>query len=88
VALLAVIGSAARGLLGRPWVVEAVDGDGHALRWRVKGWRASTERCREIANLLATGITPPDHEVLPPTSLPSPTTTDCVFPVSGARGPW
>jgi hypothetical protein len=31
VALLAVIGSAARGLLGRPWVVEAVDSDGHAL---------------------------------------------------------
>jgi len=62
VGLLAVVGLAARGLLGRPWVVEAVDDRGSALRWKVKGWQASGERRTEIAELLASGITPPDAE--------------------------
>lgn len=70
VGILAVVGVAARGLLGRPWVVEAVDDRGSALRWKVKGWRASGERCTEIAELLATGITPPGAERVAATSPP------------------
>jgi hypothetical protein len=47
-------------------VVEAavvpVDPARGSLRWRVVGWRASAERCREVAQSLAIGITPPDAE--------------------------
>ena len=47
--LLAFLGALARVLLRRPWTVEAAADDGTVRRWRVVGWRASGERCAQIA---------------------------------------
>lgn len=65
--LLALLGVAARVLFRRPWVVEAttvpLDPACGSLRWQVVGWRASAERCRQVPQSLAIGITPPDAEL-------------------------
>ena len=42
----------------RPWTIEAA-ADGTVQTWQVIGWRASRERRDEIAEQLATGVTPP-----------------------------
>lgn len=62
--LLALGGLVARVLFRRPWLIEAHKGGEHVLRWRVVGWRASTERVAEIRQALAAGIVPPEAEVL------------------------
>lgn len=62
-ALLALLGLVARIVFRRPWTVEARADDGTSHRWKVVGWRASQERCDEVAGLLAAGITPPDDLV-------------------------
>jgi hypothetical protein len=59
VLLLALLGILARIVFRRPWVVEARADDGAISTWRVVGWTASRERCTEIAQLLAAGVTPP-----------------------------
>jgi hypothetical protein len=56
--LLLALAVPARVVLRRPWTVEARAGDGGLLRWRVSGWRASGERCAEVAQLLASGVVP------------------------------
>lgn len=63
--LLAVLGLAARVLFRRPWLIDAHHDDGHGLRWRVVGWRASTAKVAEVRQQLAAGIEAPDAEVLP-----------------------
>ncbi len=56
--LVGAMGVAARVLLGRPWVVEAVADDGRELRREVVGWRASGAVCRDVAAFLADGTLP------------------------------
>jgi hypothetical protein len=57
--LLAGLGMVGRVVFRRPWTVEARAGDGTVLTWPVVGWRASGERCAEVAELLASGVIPP-----------------------------
>lgn len=57
--VLAFLGIVARVAFRRPWVLEAASGDGQRHQWRVVGWRSSGERCREIAQMLTAGVTPP-----------------------------
>jgi hypothetical protein len=71
--VLIVGGAAAKVLFRRPWAVDAAPEDPAAdgLRWHVVGWRASAERCRTVAELLAAGLRPPDADevlagVIPP----------------------
>lgn len=59
VLLLALLGILARIVFRRPWIVEARADDGALSTWRVVGWTASRERCTELAQLLAAGVTPP-----------------------------
>jgi len=56
-AALIGLGFLGRTLLRRPWTVEArCEGADHAFEWQVSGWRASTERCESVAQLVeATG---------------------------------
>ncbi len=61
--VLALGGLVARGCFRRPWLVEARDGTGRVLRWRVVGWKASAARVDDIRHLLADGIVPVDAEV-------------------------
>lgn len=63
-ALLAAATFALRSVRRHPWVVEAVDDRGRALRWHAIGSRAARDRCREVAQHLEAGITPPDAEVI------------------------
>ena len=56
--LLAIASALARILLRRPWIVEAVADDGTLQRWRVVGWRASGDRCTQIARRLEAGLDP------------------------------
>ena len=58
VVLLALLGIGARIVLRRPWVVEALRGDGMAYRWRVVGWNASGERVAAIAKQIEAGEPP------------------------------
>lgn len=53
-------GIAARGLLGRPWVVQArrVGAQAPALIWLVTGWRGSRRLIEEVAAALAEGREP------------------------------
>jgi hypothetical protein len=62
VLLLAALSLPLRVLLRRPWLVEAHHPDGRALRWRVVGWRASTELRQQAQELLDAGVVPPDAE--------------------------
>ncbi len=65
--VLALIAFGFRVLFRRPWIVEAAHAEPpveRALRWKVVGWRASAERCRELAQHLEAGILPPDGEVV------------------------
>lgn len=67
--VLALLGALARVMLRRAWIVEAAHAESpvrRALRWKVVGWRASGERCREIARALEAGIVPPDGEEVAP----------------------
>ena len=64
-ALLGLGGLVARLLFRRPWLIEARRDGEDTLRWRVVGWRASTERVAELRQSLAAGIVPPGAEVLP-----------------------
>jgi hypothetical protein len=66
VVVLAIAGAGLVGrlLFGRPWTVEARSPSGDVRSWPVVGWRTSRERCAEIAELLAAGVTPP-AEVAP-----------------------
>lgn len=61
--VLALGGLVARVCFRRPWLIDARDGTGRVLRWRVVGWRASTQRVDAIRHLLAAGTVPPDAEV-------------------------
>lgn len=56
--LVALLGALTRVLFRRPWTVEARAADGTTQHWRVTGWRASHERCIEIAQRLQAGIEP------------------------------
>jgi hypothetical protein len=57
--VLAGLGIVGRVVFRRPWTVEARASDGTVLAWQVVGWRASGERSAEIAELVASGVTPP-----------------------------
>lgn len=59
VALLTVLGLAARVLLRRPWTVEATGPDGLRRTWRVVGWRNAAGVVDQVANDLAHGHPPP-----------------------------
>lgn len=61
--ILALGGLIARVLFRRPWLIDARDGTGRVLRWRVVGWKASAERVTDIRQQLAGGVVPPDAEV-------------------------
>jgi hypothetical protein len=61
--VLALGGLVARVLFRRPWLIDARDGTGRVLRWRVVGWQASAQRVDDIRHLLADGMVPPDAEV-------------------------
>lgn len=61
--VLALGGLLARVLFRRPWLVDARDGTGRVLRWRVVGWKASSQRVDDIRRLLAAGTVPADAEV-------------------------
>ena len=56
--LLAGAGALSRILFRRPWTVEATADDGSVLRWRIVGWRASGERCAQVARRLEAGLDP------------------------------
>lgn len=62
--VLALLALIARVALRRPWLVDAHDAGGAHLRWRIVGWRASGAKVDEIADVLASGVVPPDGEVL------------------------
>ncbi len=57
-AIVMLLGVIARVVFRRPWTVEARAHDGTTLCWRVRGWRASGQRCDEIEASLAVGIVP------------------------------
>jgi hypothetical protein len=59
--LLVAAGIVARSALGRPWIVEAVPGNGEsdALAWEVKGWRRSNRLIDEVSAAIVAGSTPP-----------------------------
>ena len=61
--LLALGGLVARVAFRRPWLIDARDGTGRVLRWRVVGWKASAERVEDIRRQLAAGQVPADAEV-------------------------
>ncbi len=61
--VLALGGLVARVVFRRPWLIDARDGTGRVLRWRVVGWRASARRVEDVRALLAAGTVPPDAEV-------------------------
>jgi hypothetical protein len=65
IAALAVIGFGVFGklVLGRPWIVEAVDLDdaGRSRTFAIKGWRASGHAIEEIAAAIAAGSPPPER---------------------------
>lgn len=56
--VLALVATLLRIALRRPWIVEAVSDRGDRMAWQVAGWRASGERCREVAQLLEAGVAP------------------------------
>jgi hypothetical protein len=62
-AVLALVAVGARILFRRPWTIEAVDGDGSVLSWRIVGWRASGDHARLVARQLRRGLPPPGAEV-------------------------
>jgi hypothetical protein len=49
VLLVAVVGIVARGVLRRPWTVEATAADGRRHERRVVGWRRSTAAANDLA---------------------------------------
>lgn len=53
-----------RGLLGRPWIVEArlVSAALPTYTWQVRGWRRSARLADEVAAALAAGLNPPPAE--------------------------
>jgi hypothetical protein len=53
-----------RGLLGRPWIVEArpVGASVPTYTWRVSGWRHSAHLADEVAAALSAGLNPPPPE--------------------------
>lgn len=53
--LLALLGIAARVLLGRPWQVQAVADDGTRLEWRIVGWQASADLVVQVEQCLVGG---------------------------------
>ena len=61
--VLALGGLVARVCFRRPWLIDARDGTGRVLRWRVVGWNASAERVEDIRRQLTAGTVPPDAEV-------------------------
>ncbi|MGN6692754.1 MAG: hypothetical protein ACTHN0_01125 [Aquihabitans sp.] len=61
--VLALGGLVARVLFRRPWLIDARDGTGRVLRWRVVGWKASAQRVDDVRHLLADGIVPADAEI-------------------------
>jgi hypothetical protein len=56
-----------RGLLGRPWIVEArpVGASLPTHTWRVRGWRRSARLADEVAAALSAGLDPPPAEARP-----------------------
>ncbi|MFT3852685.1 MAG: hypothetical protein QM733_08125 [Ilumatobacteraceae bacterium] len=58
VLLVAIGGVVGRVLFRRPWVIEART-EGTTHRWRVTGWRASSQRLAELRSSLAAGVVPP-----------------------------
>jgi hypothetical protein len=57
--VVAGLGLLARILFRRPWTVEARAADGTVHTWQVVGWRASRDRCADVAEFLSSGLTPP-----------------------------
>ena len=62
--VLAILAVIARVVFRRPWLIEARNGDGRVLRWRVVGWRASAERVDGKRDVLGTGVVPADARVI------------------------
>jgi hypothetical protein len=62
---VAVVGFGVFGrvVLGRPWVIEAVDLDdrGRSRTFAVRGWRASGRAVDEISTAIAAGSPPPER---------------------------
>jgi hypothetical protein len=58
--LVVAAGIAGRGLLGRPWIVEArrVSETAPALSWQVSGWRRSARLIDEVTAALSAGLDP------------------------------
>jgi hypothetical protein len=63
--LLIAGGILGRSLLGRPWVVQAVDEHDRRLSWQVSGWRRSARLIEEVAGALEHGRTPTPSEGSP-----------------------
>ena len=59
VVLISLVGVAGRMMFRRPWVVEAVDSDGHRYTWRIVGGRESRAAVDAIAGAFAHGHEPP-----------------------------
>src|SRR5262249_23579818 len=64
VGVLVAAGTLGRGLLGRPWVVEArcSENPSRTLAWKVVGWRRSARLIDEVAASLANGRDPAPAE--------------------------
>jgi hypothetical protein len=64
VGVLIAAGVVGRGLLGRPWVVEArcAENASRTLAWKVVGWRRSARLIDEVAASLANGRDPAPAE--------------------------
>lgn len=62
--LLVAVSIVGRGLLGRPWVVQAipVENAAGALTWLVTGWRRSARLIDEVATSLSAGLDPSPGE--------------------------
>jgi hypothetical protein len=64
VAVLIAASSVGRGLLGRPWVVQArcAENPPRTLAWKVVGWRRSSRLIDEVVASLANGRDPAPAE--------------------------
>ncbi len=62
IVLLALAGIVGRVLFRRPWIIDAVNGNGEHHSWPVVGWRASGAARRFIADRIATTTTVPTEE--------------------------
>jgi hypothetical protein len=72
VVLISLVGLVGRVMFRRPWVVEAVDSDGHRYTWRIVGRQASRAAVGAIAGAFAHGQEPPPAAGAVPWVTPGP----------------